>query len=142
MCKNYIYFYGHFPHELFQLFLLHQYFQYILQLVYQIIFSYIYNLNNLNTHQYHKDLSHSYSHLLGFQINPLSHTLLSINSLHSHLHLSSFQCCLLLQTLASSLYLYLHVSCRFICLASLILDIRLKTLIFKCLIASGTHNCV
>ena len=28
------------------------------------------------------DLSHSHSHLLGFQIYPLSHTPLSINSLH------------------------------------------------------------
>ena len=33
------------------------------------------------------DLSHSHSQLLGFQINPLSHPPLSINSLHSHLHL-------------------------------------------------------
>ena len=35
-------------------------------------------------------LSHSHSQLLGFQINPLSYTLLSINYLHSHLHLSLF----------------------------------------------------
>ena len=68
------------------------------------------------------DLLHSHSQLLGFQIDPLSHTPLSINSLHSHLHLSSFQCCLLLQTLASNLHLHLHVSCHFICLVSLVLD--------------------
>ena len=55
------------------------------------------------------DLPHSHSQLLGFQINPLSHTPLSINSLHSHLHLSSFQCCLFLQPLASSLHLHLHI---------------------------------
>ena len=58
------------------------------------------------------DLSHSHSQLLGFQIYPLSHTLLSINSLHSHQHLSLFQRCLLLQTLASNLHLHLHVSCH------------------------------
>ena len=52
------------------------------------------------------DLSHSHSKLLGLQIDPLSHTPLSINSLHSHLYLSSFQRCLLLQTLASNLYLH------------------------------------
>ena len=49
------------------------------------------------------DSSHSHSQLLGFQIDPLSHTPLSIDSLHSHLYLSSFQLCLLLQTLASNL---------------------------------------
>ena len=37
--------------------------------------------------------------LLGFQINPLSHTPLSINSLHPHIHLSLFLRCLLLQTI-------------------------------------------
>ena len=53
------------------------------------------------------DLSHS--QLLGFQIYPVSHTLLSINSLHSHRHLSSFQRCLLLQTLATNLiYIYCY----------------------------------
>ena len=57
-----------------------------------------------------QDLSHSHSQLLGFQISPLSHTPLSINSLHSHLHLSSFQRCLLLQRLASGLHLHLQVS--------------------------------
>ena len=43
-----------------------------------------------------RDLSHSHSQLLGFQIYPLSHTPLSINYLHSHQHLSSFQRFLLL----------------------------------------------
>ena len=69
------------------------------------------------------DLSHSHLQLLGFQINPLSHTPLSINSQHSHVHLSSFQYCLLLQTLALRLHLHLHVSCCSICLVSLVLDI-------------------
>ena len=87
-----------------------------------------------------QDLSHSHSQLLGFQINLLLHTHLSINSLHSHLHLSSFQRCLLLQTLSFSLHLHLQVSCHFICLVSLVLDIKLKTLIFKFLTTSGTHN--
>ena len=63
-----------------------------------------------------QDLSHLHSQLLGFQINPLSHTPLSINSLHSHLHLSSFQRCLLLQTFLSKVHLHLQVSCHSICL--------------------------
>ena len=84
-------------------------------------------------------LPHSHSQLLGFQINSLSHTPLSINSLHSHLHLSSFQRCLLMQTLLSNLHLHLHVSCHFMCLVSLVLDIRLKTLTFKLFTASETH---
>ena len=53
------------------------------------------------------DLSHPHSHILGFQINPVSHLLFSINSLHSHLHFSLFQHCLLLQTLASNFYVYI-----------------------------------
>ena len=43
------------------------------------------------------DLSHSHSQLQGFQVNPLSHIPLSINSLHSHLHLSLFRLYLLLK---------------------------------------------
>ena len=62
------------------------------------------------------NLSHSLPQLLGFQINPLSHTPLSTNSLHSHLHLSFFHLCLLWQTLASNLHLHLQVSCHFMCL--------------------------
>ena len=62
------------------------------------------------------DLSHSQLQLLGFQINPLLHLSLSLNSsLHSHLHLSSFHFCLLLQTLAANLHLYLQVSCHSKC---------------------------
>ena len=67
-----------------------------------------------------QDLSHSHSQLLGFQINPLLHTPLSINSLHSHLHLSSFHRCLLLQIILSNLHIHLHDSCHFICLVSLV----------------------
>ena len=80
------------------------------------------------------------SQLRGFQINPLSHNPLSINSLHSHLHLSLFHLCLLLQTLASNLHLHLQVSCYSICLVSLDLDIRLNTLTFMFLTTSETHN--
>ena len=85
------------------------------------------------------DLSHSHSQLLGFQLNPLSHVPLSINSIHSHLHLSSFNPCLLLQILASSLHLHLHVLCHFMRLVSLVFDIRLNTFTFVSLIWSGTH---
>ena len=85
------------------------------------------------------DLSHSNSQLLGFQMDSLSHTPLSINSLHSHLHLLPFQRCLLLQRLASNLHLYLNGSCHSIYLVSLLLNIKLSTLTFMFLITSGTH---
>ena len=80
----------------------------------------------------------SHSQLLGFQIYPLSYKPLSINSLHSHRHLSSFQRCLLLDALASNLHLHLHVSCHFMGLVSLVLEIRLNTLKFKSFTTSGT----
>ena len=83
------------------------------------------------------DLSNSNSQLLGFQINHLLHTPLSINILRSRLHLSSFHLCLLLQALASRLHLHLQVSCHFMGLVSLVLDIRLNTLPFMFLITSG-----
>ena len=86
------------------------------------------------------DLSHSHSQLIGFQINSLPHIRLSIDSLHSHLHLSLFQRCLLLETFASNLHLHLQVSCQFICVASLVLDIRLNNLTFMFLATSGTNN--
>ena len=86
------------------------------------------------------DLSHSHSQLLGFQINPLSHIRLSIDSLHSDLYLSSFHLCLLLQTLAFNLRLHLQVLCHPICLISLVLYIRLNTLTFIFLIVSGAHS--
>ena len=65
---------------------------------------------------------------------------LSINSLHSHLNLSLVQPCLLLETLVSNLHLHLQVSRHFIYLVSLVLEIRLNTLIFMFLTTSGTHN--
>ena len=85
-----------------------------------------------------QDLSHSHSQLLGFQINPLSHTPLSMNYLHSQLHLSSFQRCLLSQTLLLNLHLHLHISCHSMCLVSLVPDTRLNTLAFKFFTTSGT----
>ena len=86
------------------------------------------------------DLSHSHLQLLGFQINPLSHLPLSINSLHSHLHFSLLEHCLLLQILASNLHLHLQVSCHSICYVSLVLDSRLNTVMFMFFIISVTHN--
>ena len=61
-----------------------------------------------------------------------------VNFWHPHLYLSSFERCLLLQAFASSLHLHLHVSCHFMCLVSLALDIRLNTLTFKFFTTSGT----
>ena len=86
------------------------------------------------------DLSHSQAQLLGFQIYPLSHTILLTKSFHSHLHLSSFHTCLLLQTAEVNLHTHLQVSCHIICLVSLIRDIKLNTLTFMFLMISGTHN--
>ena len=74
------------------------------------------------------NLSHSHSQSLAFQINHLL-----------HLHLSLFQLSLLLQTLPSNLHLHLKVSCHSMYLVSLVLDIRLNTLMFKFLTTSGTH---
>ena len=52
------------------------------------------------------DLSHSQLQSLGFQINPLSHLTLSLNSsVHSNLQLSLFHLCLLLQIPESNLNL-------------------------------------
>ena len=140
MCKNHTF--NHLMKHLqfhYKSFHLHQYFHCILQLIYQLHFFYIYNFYSVNILQHHM-IYHIHSLLLGFQINPLSHIPLSINSLHSHLHLSSFHLCLLLQTLESNLHLHLQVSCHSICHISLVLDIRLNTLTFMFLIVSGTHN--
>ena len=74
------------------------------------------------------NLSHSHAQLLGFEVYPLSHTILLIkSSLHLHLHLSSFHICILLQTVEVNLHTHLQVLCHIICLVSLILDIRLNT---------------
>ena len=78
--------------------------------------------------------------IIGFKTNRLSHIPLSINYLHSHLHLSLFQRFLLLKTRASSLNLHLKISYYFMCLVSLVLDIRLNTLIFMFLTTSVRHN--
>ena len=58
------------------------------------------------------NLSHSHSQLLEFQINPLSHILLSTNILHSHLHFSLFKPGLSLPTLGISLHLHQQVLYR------------------------------
>ena len=57
-------------------------------------------------------ISHALSQLLGFQINPLSHTPLPINYLHSDLHLFLSQRCLLLQTFSPNLHSHLQGSCH------------------------------
>ena len=60
------------------------------------------------------DLSHSHWQLLGFQIDPLSHITLSINSLHSHLHLSSFQRCYYYKRL-HLIYIYTYTFHAILC---------------------------
>ena len=117
--------------------LLLQYFQYFLQLIYLLTFFCFYNFYNLNTYQ-----NRFVTFILGFQINTLSHTPLSINSFTRAfiLHLSSFQRCLLLKTLLLNLHLHLHVSCHSMRLVSLVPDTRLNNLKFKFFTTSGTHN--
>ena len=56
------------------------------------------------------------------------------------MHLSSFNLCLLLQTLASSLHLHLQVSCNFMYIVLLAVEIRLYPFTFVFLITSGTHD--
>ena len=72
-------------------------------------------------------------------MNSLSQLPLSINYLHSHVNLSLFHLCLLLQILAFNLHLYAQFLCHPIYLLSLVLDIRLNTLIFIPLATSGRH---
>ena len=84
-------------------------------------------------------LAHSHLQLLGFQINALSYTSLSINFLYSHIHFYLFYLCLLLQIILFNLHMHLYVSCHFIDLVSLVNDIRLNTLTFKFLTISGTQ---
>ena len=86
------------------------------------------------------DVSHSHSYMIGFQVNPLSHLPLLISSLYLHMRLSLFQSCLFLQKLAYNLYLHAQVSCEDTCLATLITEIRLNTLIIIFLTTSETDH--
>ena len=112
MCKNCNYFYAYFHNQL-KLFLLpflrHLQFQYILQLISQLIFSkltifIVQILTNITWYI-------TYT----FIINPLSHIPLSINYLHSHCHLSLFHLCLLLQTLSSSVHICFYMFLATLC---------------------------
>ena len=86
------------------------------------------------------DLSHSKSQLLQFQINPLSHTQTHAHT-HTYTHTHTlFQRSFSLQTLVSNLHLHLHVPCHSVYLVSLVLDIKLNTLMFMFYITSGIHN--
>ena len=94
------------------------------------------------------DLSHSKPQLLQFQINPLSHTHTNTHThahtrththTHTHIHIL-FQRSLSLQTLVSNLHLHLHVPFHSVYLVSLVLHIKLNTLMFMFYITTGTHN--
>ena len=71
----------------------------------------------------------------------LYHILLcqSILSIHTCIYLYSTFAYYHKQTLACNLHVHLHVSCRFMCLVSLVLDIKLNTPTFTFLITSRTH---
>ena len=81
------------------------YFRYILKLIYQIVLFLLLQFSYSKYSPTSHDLSHSKSHLLGLQRNPISHLPFSINSLHSCLHLSLFQRILLLKTLEFNFHL-------------------------------------
>ena len=117
----------------------HQYFHYILQLIYQVICFYTYNFYSLNILQHHM-ITFTFTITRIPNKSSINQFSLSINFLHSHLHLSLFQRCLLLQTHASNLHLHLQVSCHSMCLVSLVLEIRVNTLKFMFLTTSGTYN--
>ena len=121
---------------LFQLISLLQQFQYILQLFF-LHLQFSQSKYSPTSH----DLSHLHLQLPGFQINPLSHSHLSINYLHSHLHLSSIQRCLLLQTLPSNLHLHLQVSCHSMCLVSLVLGFLTNSDILLHYVISSLNIC-
>ena len=90
-----------------------------------------------------QDLQHSHSLLLGFKINPLSHTFLSINSLHLHPHLSSIIPTLFIvaNTTVKSIFTLTGL-CHSMRLVSLVPDTRLNILTFRFFTTSGTHNFV
>ena len=106
--------------KLFQLILLHQYFHYILLPIYLPTFFYIYNFHNVNTHQNHM-IYHIHS------IPFVGYTF--INKFFTFASTLLFASTL--QTLASNQHLHLHVSCHFMCLRSLVFDIRFYLLNLK-----------
>ena len=115
-------------------------FHYILQLIYQLTFWYIWNFHNLSILQHHmiyhirnysyKDSKQIFYHIFLYQL---------ILYIHISIYLYS-NVVLLLQTLVPNLHLQLQVSCYSTYLASLGLDIRLSTLMFMFLATSETHS--
>ena len=109
------------------LFLLHQYFQHILPLIYQLvcpaitIFIGFSNITLFITFTFTNTRFPNKSLITYFFVNQF---------FNWQLHLFLFQRCLLLQALASSLLLPLQVSYDFTCLVLLVLDVGLNTLIF------------
>ena len=112
--KNWILLYNHL--ELYyKSFYFRQYFHYILQLIYQLAFLYIYNFHNLNILQHHIFIT--FTIIITRIPNKSCITFTFANQFFTFtLHFSLIQHCLLLQTLASSLHLHLQVSCHSICL--------------------------
>ena len=98
-----------------------------------------YSFHNLSTLQCHM-IYHIQSHNYFSSKKILYHT-------HKHMHTHTythrhtlFQRSLSLQTLLSNLHLHLHVPCHSVYLVSLVLDIKLNTLMFIFYITSGIHN--
>ena len=112
----------------------HRYFHYILQLVYQLNFFYTYSFYNLNlqfTFTIARILVRSFiTHSFVDQLFAFTSAFIFTPSLF------------IITTLASSLHLYLQVSCHFMHLVSLVLEIRLNTFTFMFSLTSGTHNFV
>ena len=130
--------YFHYFVLLLLLFSLHQYFQYIPQLIYQLTFLYTCNFPSLNTLQITWYITFIFTinwiakkPLITFYfINwffTLTSAFITIGSLLSF------------GTLASNLHLHLQVSGHIMSLGSLILGIRLDILMFMFLTTIGTH---
>ena len=115
----------------------HQYFNYILRLIYELIVFYTYNFHNLNILQHYT----IYHIRITIARIPKKYfiTYSFVNYFFAFTSAFIFVPTLL-QTLASSLHLHLQVSCHSIRFVLLVLDIRLNTSTFVLLTRSETHN--
>ena len=122
LCRNYIYNYFYFQKELFWLILLLQYFQYIYQLTYQLVFFCIYSFYSLDIHQYRNFIAFTLTIAWIPNKSFIAYTFISQFFIFTSAFFL-FHRCLLLQIIPSNLHIHLHVSCHFINLVSLVLFI-------------------
>ena len=126
-CKNCIYASFRLRLKLFQIFSLLQYFQYILQLIYQLIFSCSYSFYSLNIHQ-HQMIYHNHTHneqdskYILCRIHLYQLILCIHTCINHHSNVVYYYICLHL------IYIYTYMFHAILCA---IHDIRLNTLTFK-----------